>query len=283
MREGRVFRCTWERVGDAYRAWVRGRPGLAGAGESFAEADEQLWAAILDATGDGENQREYDPPVPPAPGAEPVDVAAYVTPTGYTYQVPYRPEHFDGGMCPECGNARGRRTEVPLAADLGAAADDAGVLIGAGVLNPARAQRFVSERLLGCLTDEERTALVWRELARPPRRRKRHFELIGATPSVPLVGVLGMLEHWGWQCGTCDVVHAPALGQAGWPSYFVAAADLPRPRPAVLAARRGHDAMLIIARDRWRTIGRLPAARRAFAEEVGVVPRGLVVPWPEPK
>ena len=62
--EGQVYRCGWRKKGTTYRVWVKGRPKLAAEGETFNLADRRLWSIIIDATGDGESIREYDPPAP---------------------------------------------------------------------------------------------------------------------------------------------------------------------------------------------------------------------------
>jgi hypothetical protein len=64
MSEGRHFACTWKKEGELYRVWVKGRPALSATGQTFNQADKRLWTVIIDATGDGESIREYDPPEP---------------------------------------------------------------------------------------------------------------------------------------------------------------------------------------------------------------------------
>jgi hypothetical protein len=62
--EGGNFNCGWKKSGKLYRVWVKGRPKLTARGKTFAQADRRLWTAIIDATGDGESIRSYDPPEP---------------------------------------------------------------------------------------------------------------------------------------------------------------------------------------------------------------------------
>lgn len=61
MTEGRVFVCSWKRVGDRYRVWVKGRPRLAAEATDFAAADEELSGVICTATGDGESLHVSEP------------------------------------------------------------------------------------------------------------------------------------------------------------------------------------------------------------------------------
>ena len=62
--EGEVFACSWKKQGKLYKVWVKKRPKLSAEGRTFNQADERLWSVIIDATGDGESVREYDPPEP---------------------------------------------------------------------------------------------------------------------------------------------------------------------------------------------------------------------------
>ena len=64
MSEGQRFACAWEKEGELYRVWVKDRPKLSATGQTFNQADKRLWTVIIDATGDGESIREYDPPEP---------------------------------------------------------------------------------------------------------------------------------------------------------------------------------------------------------------------------
>lgn len=70
--EGEVFACSWKKQGKTYKVWVKKRPRLRAEGKTFHQADKRLWAVIVDATGDGESVREYDPPEPDIALAPPV-------------------------------------------------------------------------------------------------------------------------------------------------------------------------------------------------------------------
>jgi hypothetical protein len=78
--EGQLFECTWKKEGRRFRVWVRKRPRLSAKGDTFNQADKRLWSVIIDATGDGESVRVYDPPEPTvapeieAPPASTLDV-----------------------------------------------------------------------------------------------------------------------------------------------------------------------------------------------------------------
>ena len=82
MSEGQRFACRWEKDGDLYRVWVTDRPKLSAVGQTFNQADKRLWAVIIDATGDGESVREYDPPEPASEPAivdsPPADMSAWL-------------------------------------------------------------------------------------------------------------------------------------------------------------------------------------------------------------
>jgi hypothetical protein len=81
--EGRRFACGWKKQDAVYHVWVNRRPKLAAKAKTFNQADRRLWAAIIDATGDGESIREYDPPAPDSETAllevRPADMSAWVT------------------------------------------------------------------------------------------------------------------------------------------------------------------------------------------------------------
>lgn len=62
--EGHVYHCAWETSGGVYRVWVRDRPAITAEGATFEEADERLYDAISEETGDGESIKEYEPPSP---------------------------------------------------------------------------------------------------------------------------------------------------------------------------------------------------------------------------
>jgi hypothetical protein len=62
--EGQRYACSWKKSGKLYHVWVKKRPRLSATGKTFKQADHRLWAVIIDATGDGESIRVYDPPEP---------------------------------------------------------------------------------------------------------------------------------------------------------------------------------------------------------------------------
>jgi len=67
MSEGHTCRCSWSLTTTGYRLWVVADPALAREDAVFAQAAAELGYAILDKTGDGEAQLEFEPP---PPGAE---------------------------------------------------------------------------------------------------------------------------------------------------------------------------------------------------------------------
>jgi len=111
--EGKVFVCTWRRVGDRYRVWVRNRPALVAEGDTFAGADEDLSGVICEATGDGESVHEYDPPRPveEVPGL--LFRLALVSGESRARIANYEALYSEG-PCPQCTRPRGERTETPL-------------------------------------------------------------------------------------------------------------------------------------------------------------------------
>ena len=153
--EGRVFRCTWTQVGSRFRVWVRQRPKLAGEGETFAEADEALWGTILDELGDGESERQYDPPRPADTRLLEILSDRLVLAFAPLYGAPYWPREteslFTEGSCSRCGNPQGDRTDVPLPLSWVSSDHDIGS-VGIRGARQAWQFTFVSDRFLAQLT-----------------------------------------------------------------------------------------------------------------------------------
>src|SRR5688572_28205605 len=80
--EGQRYACSWKKEGQFYHVWVKKRPKLSAKAKTFNQADHRLWGIIIEATGDGESIREYDPPPPEAAtehvDIHPVDMSAWI-------------------------------------------------------------------------------------------------------------------------------------------------------------------------------------------------------------
>jgi hypothetical protein len=276
--EGRVFICRWKREGDRYRVWWKARPKVFAEGDSFEQADEALYERIMGATGDGENMREYDPP-PPGSESDLLLPLDYVSVSGRCYaRIANQDELFADGLCPECLNARGARTDVPL--QLSTMQD--GPKNGGTAMIPRPWMsgpriNFVSEEFLELLTVAERERFTWREMKSPPRVRKRLFELVDADARVPRVLPVGLPqgEHArGWWCEACGYQSQPFHWNAAtpkMPSTFVSVADLPGGDPSIFAVGRLPELKLCFAQSRWREILGEKGAKGMTSSAVGVV------------
>ena len=290
--ERQVFLCTWQRAGARYRVWVRERPAIAAEGDLFDVADEALADAITEATGDGENVREYDPPPP------------WEERSGLLFRlvqisgerrglIENAGELFTKDYCPQCKNARGNRTGTPLRL----ARLEAGGNAGYATLKPAGFDgpfiNFFSEEFVASLLPEERSQFEWRPIHSPSRIKKRFVEMVRAKGNVPfasLSGVVGML--WGvpspgendtlWRCDTCGRTQKPQFWfeTSSLPMRYVNSADLPEPLPTCIGVGDPESPGLCFTSERWSELVSLPSSRGLRSTDVGVVAQSLVDPAP---
>lgn len=269
--EGQVYLCSWKQVGTRYRVWWKTRPKVAAEGDTFEEADESLHDAIMEATGDGENSHEYDPPRP-GNGAS-AGGHDLVLISGETYSWMKTHEGiFEGGLCAECRHPLGPRTAQPIELhDMQRGPRNGGSI---SLRRPAfvgPTLTFASRDFRDLLTPEEDERLTWRELVGPPRARKPFFELVGADVTVPLVKPAGAPPS-GWRCEACGFETAP-FTSTGWKgaNWHVALSDLPSPLPDVFAVGTAPDLSLCLTRPRWRASIELPGAKGCRSYDVGVL------------
>jgi len=288
--EGRVFVCSWRKVGDRIQVWVRDLPKLRSEGATFAEADEALWDVICAATGDGENIHEYDPPAPVTrlPGVSSELVLAGCEGLAF---ITNGPDLFAGGLCPQCDHARGQRTGQPLKLHV-VRADDAG---RAKVKQYSGSRlKFFSEVFLSLLRPAERAQFEFRSVE-CDRGRKIFFELAGSRVHVPLVALRGASLDL-WVCDTCgwgnQPMHAGMGSFPAWlsdaadgrwfelPAWYVSAAGLPRPLPTCLTVGRAPEYALCFTRRRWAELVGERGARGIKSHRVPVVSSEYVDPDP---
>ena len=269
--EGRVFVCSWKKVGNRYRVWVKKRPKLAAEAETFQAADEKLYEVILRATDDGENTREYVPPFQHDAGGAPArivwvagnTVSHVKDPTGTLYA---------GVRCPRCGNSRGERTDAPLVLQEIESGYD-GVVASIHEGRYAKGSRPVfSEQFIALLTPEERERFTWRKVERSRRAKKAYYEIVASTIDVPLVGVRGLRDQGGGRCETCGWFSLPFYNvSGGGPHHFVCSADLPDPVPSCFAAVEGRTSKLCFTIERWGELVGRPGARGLTSDDIGVL------------
>jgi hypothetical protein len=266
MPEGRVYLCSWEQTGKAFRLWVKSRPKVQGRGRSYEKAEEALLDKICMHFDDGEAVLEFDRPLPVSDRVARFLNPSLVTVCGNTCPDEYGPieQLYSGGICRECGAAIGERTSVPLQVSALKSGYEGGFVIDrfADIV-------FFSERFLGLLRPREKRGLELRPIVRAGRSRKQFFELI-AKPPVPHVFVKG-LGMDGSQCGTCGRREFSQY-ESDFPIHdFVAKRDLPKPLPTCFAIGSIHRVELCLTEERWQELVTKPGARGLVGREIGVV------------
>jgi DNA-directed RNA polymerase subunit RPC12/RpoP len=270
--EGRVYLCSWKRLGRHFHVWVKSRPKLAAEGRTFAEADEALWSLIVEKTGDGENSREYQPRAPVDAELEEFLNPPLVAVIGDALVHVEAGTEFDGVRCTTCGHIDGRRSDEPLVvADLSSGFDAGAVVIHQRPY--ATATRYIfSDEFLALLLADERKRFAWRRVVRPSRAKRVFHELLDADLTVHNVGVSGLPKTGGWRCDKCGFRRFPHYVAWTWPSYWVCATDLPRRVPSCFGLNDGHDLALCITADRWSAVVGKRGTRGVLSYEVGVAP-----------
>lgn len=268
--EGRVYVCTWKRVGQRFRVWVKSRPKLAAEGRTFTEADETLWSLIIAKTGDGENSREYEPRAPVD-----AELARFLTPAlvvvmGDALVHVEAGTEYDGVRCTTCGYIDGRRSDEPLVvADLESGFDAGLVVIRQRPFAAVRRSIF-SDDFLALLLPAERKRFAWRKVVRPGRAKRVFHELLEADVTVENVGVSGLPKSGGWRCDRCGFRRLPHYVAWSWPQHWVCATDLSRRLPSCFGLTDGHDLALCITTERWRRLVGKRGTRGVLSYEVGV-------------
>jgi hypothetical protein len=257
--EGQVYLCSWKRAKGRFRVWLKSNRRVAAEGADFQAAREALWGEIVKAFDDGEAVLEFQPPPPTEPAVRRFLDPPLVSVIGNMWAKLANPDEvYTEGLCPQCREPRGRRTEARvLLEDL-----DSGY--EGGFTKPARIV-FFSDKFLALLDDDERRRFEWRPVRRADKGRKPFFEMIGA-PEVPLVAVKGLDFRRPWVCDTC--------GQRSALRYFhpdveiqefVCRPDLPRPLPSCLSIGFGHTSCRSAGRSFWGAPARRACCRSTWA------------------
>lgn len=268
--EGRVYVCSWKRVGKRYRVWVKSRPRLAAEGDTFTEADEALWSLLITATGDGENSREYEPRAPVHAELEKFLTPALVVVIGDCIVRVQAGGEYDGPRCETCGYIGGRRTDRALIATDLESGFDAGFV---AIRQPpfAVANRYIfSGEFLELLRPEERKQFTWREVVRPRRAKRAFHELLEADVTVEPIAITGFPKIGGWRCESCGFRRLPQYVGYDWPSHWVDGSKLPR--QSCFAIGAGHDLELCMTAERWRELVGKRGTRGVLSYEVGIAP-----------
>jgi hypothetical protein len=281
VTEGRVFVCSWRRVGGRFRVWVKRRPRLAATGRTFGEADEALWGVIAEATGDGENQREYDRARPDEQESGPLlGLLSRAFGRG-RMEVANPDELFENEVCPQCGKVVRHRTSVSIVAnsvESGYQAGKAHAVLGRSDLGYF--SQYFSRDFIGLLTRRERSSFEWRPVQRR-RGTKRYVELLGAEVTVPRAALKGAGIKID-TCAKCGGSGAPTYvlldKRPKWlrmldraPTEFVDVADLPQPVPSCFAIGNRGSSSLAFTPERWRSLLGRKESQGIGASTVGIV------------
>jgi hypothetical protein len=263
--EGQVYLCSWKRVQGRFRVWLQSNRRVAAEAKTFQEASDALWERIIETFNDGEAVLEYQPPPPPEPAVRRFLDPPLVSVIGnMRARLANADELYTEGLCPQCREPRGRRTEAPaLLEDLASGYEG-------GFSGPARIV-FFSDRFLALLSDAERGRFDWRPVRRADRGRKAFFEMIG-VPEIPLVAVAGLDFRRPWVCDTC---RQPCALRYFQPDFeiceFVCRSDLPRPLPGCFTIGFGQTASLVLRQERWTELAGRPGTKGLLSRAVGVV------------
>jgi hypothetical protein len=267
--EDRVFVCSWKRDGDCYRTWWKARPKVFGEGATFEAADEALYEAIMVATGDGENEHDYDPPAPGSDRLPLLDVH-YVEGGRDKARVADGDALFSDGLCPDCRRGRGVRTNEPIELET----RESGAILVTGLREHRVGPRIslYSERFVAALCDAERDACTWRNVSGPPRSRTKYLELVDARRIVSPMMPAGF-PHKGWRCDVCGYVTSPFNTGGGdrAPLWYISHSDLLPDKPVMIALGRRPELSLCFGRERWAQLRKQKGLTQLRGSSIGVL------------
>jgi hypothetical protein len=113
--ENQVYRCTWKKRGKVFELKCIFPVVTESASADLERAKEDLWAQIMDATGDGEPVLQFVPPLPEATRKKSRFLPEYYH-VECNELVDWARERqhdlFVGGVCKRCGVGLGMRTET---------------------------------------------------------------------------------------------------------------------------------------------------------------------------
>ena len=140
---------------------------------------------------------------------------------------------------------------------------------------------LVSERFVSLLTTEERGCVEWRECVRPPRGRKRVFEVIPHA-FVPIAAPR-CIALTGWRCPLCERVMCGGDFAQTDVLQFVARGELPRKLPPMFAVGDWANYTLVVPRTRASELLAKKESRGLSASPLGVLEDGDIEEQPELK
>jgi len=275
-REGRVFVCAWKRTPDGFDVWVKRRRSLRASAATFEQADELLTSAITLATGDGENEHEYDPPRPDTATDEGLLRRFKLIAGGGWATLANEAELWTRGVCPTCQRAWGRRTDrAAVLATLEAVADG---LIAKPRTGWALRLQLYSNEFLRLLTVAERRRFEWWPAVAPRRTKRQYFEIVGSRATFPLATFkVAYVGHSLFTCPTCRGRNDPWYSfLPPTPTRFISASDLPSRVPSCFTVGTAAGPAVCFTEERWAALVGRRGTRGLRSSDVGVVDPRLV-------
>lgn len=273
MSEGHIFVCQWSEDSHGLHVSVRGRPRIRATYRTWDELHDQFWQVIMERCGDGEPVLTFDPPLPvPDEDRDLLEPGlALLSGAAYSGSKTSPGALFTHGLCPHCGRARGERNDLPAHFY----SFDADVCCAPQEWWFAISGLYVSERFLSLLSDAERSCFEARLIERPPRSRRRYFEVIPRL-FLPPVAHAHRAHSGGWRCPICDRQVIAQCVSDRLVYDFVAQVDLPDPLPPLFAI--GDPVYFHLCTREARAVELLqkPESRGLLVRAVGALPDHLV-------
>jgi hypothetical protein len=271
MSEGQVYLCKWKATFEGHEVWVENRPRLRARGESLDDALNELSGVVCLATGDGEAVFDLWPPSATEGSINFVRLgynALWYPPHGFSREE--YAELYEGGLCKACCSGIGARTDKPLPVMHLGDSD----LLGSGLRLPRIL--LASQKFRAVLRKDERALLEWRPVELRRSTGRIYFEVIAKRP---VKSVTDRAERvTGWQCGSCG---GAVCGSGRFDTTYVAASDLPRPIPRLLAIDDPHLLKLTLRLQRWKAIRGKPGTKGIPIGNVVALPKSRVVRHPK--
>jgi hypothetical protein len=272
VTEGLVYVCRWTLRRGIYRVWVKGKPSISAEASSFEVADERLNEAIAYATGDGENRREYVPPIDAEQedhGPLVVRLKRLVPET--RVETLNKTELFDGGLCTECGMPLGPRTQVPIIVERLPTTSDGIRLESQRLFTGLHKMQGYSGNFLDTLTGAERHRFEWRPIESRSKQKRKFFELLGGRIHAPYVALSGVGVSLN-ECAACGWRRPPFYSiEPPIPTQFVVRSALPRRIPSMLCVGTLFEPQLCTTPSRWAQLSDRGTGRRISAATIGVI------------
>jgi hypothetical protein len=280
-----VYLCAWKRARGKIAIWVRAAPTLHAEAPTYAEAEELLLEAILDAGGATQAVLEFQPPLPrsalearytrpelfliggdaefqtDAPRSQ-----AFETPEERELRLRCSDRMFVKPICRACYHASTQRSPTPLTLTVAPVREDGA--FGYVGHHAGTSIQIVSREFVDLLTPAERAGLQFREVDQPARGRT-FYELLGPGGAGP-VGVNG-LQLSGWRCANCNHCTWGYWIQGLAIDTFICREDLSPDTPGVFTIGTPPGVQLVATATRWSELVGKRGTRGFVSRRLGVV------------